>query len=72
MRGAIISMYRLNTAFGILRYCVYSWPFFDLSSVFHYSFFHNQKQPPEVFYEKKVFLEFHKIHRKTPVPESLF
>ena len=22
--------------------------------------------------QKKVFLQFHKIHRKTPVPESLF
>ena len=29
-----------------------------------------KKQPPDVFY-KKVFL-FSKIHRKAPVPESLF
>ena len=30
-----------------------------------------QKQPTEVFC-KKVFLEISQIHRKTPVPESLF
>ena len=29
-----------------------------------------QKQPPEVFYEKKCSYKFHKIHKKTPVPES--
>ena len=29
---------------------------------------HLQKQPPEVFYKNK----FRKIHRKTPVSESLF
>ena len=31
----------------------------------------NRKQSPEVFYIKKVFLKFRKIHRKTPGPESL-
>ena len=31
-----------------------------------------QKQPPEVFYEKRCSCKFHKIYRKTPVPESLF
>ena len=31
-----------------------------------------KKQPPEVFYEKRCSLKFRKIHRKTPVPESLF
>ena len=31
-----------------------------------------QKQPPEVFYRKKVFLKTCKIHRVTPVPESFF
>ena len=31
-----------------------------------------EKQPPEVFYKKKYYYKFHKIHRKTPVPESLF
>ena len=30
------------------------------------------KQPPEVFFKKKCSYKFHKIHRKTPVPESLF
>ena len=30
------------------------------------------KQPPEVFYNKSRSQKFHKIHRKTPVPESLF
>ena len=35
-----------------------------------YDFF--QKQPPEVFYEKRCFKKFRKIHEKTPVPESLF
>ena len=29
-----------------------------------------QKQPPEVFYEKRYSQKFCKIHRKTPVPES--
>ena len=28
-----------------------------------------QKQPPEVFCKKKYSYKFHKIHRKTPVPE---
>ena len=31
-----------------------------------------QKQPPEVFYKKTCSQKFHKIHRKTPVPESVF
>ena len=31
-----------------------------------------QNQPPEVFCEKRYSLKFHKIHRKTPVPEPLF
>ena len=31
-----------------------------------------QKQLPEVFYEKRCSWKSHKIHRKTPVPESLF
>ena len=31
-----------------------------------------QKQPPEKFYKKSCFLKYRKIHRKTPVPESLF
>ena len=31
-----------------------------------------QKQPLEVFYEKRCSFKFHNIHRKTPVPESLF
>ena len=30
-----------------------------------------QKQPPEVFYVNRCSLKFHKIHKKTPVPESL-
>ena len=30
-----------------------------------------QKQPPEVFYKKRCSYKFHKIHRKSPVPESL-
>ena len=30
------------------------------------------KQAPEEFCKKKVFLKFRKIHRKKPVPESLF
>ena len=34
--------------------------------------FEGQKQPPEVFYKKRCSLKFRKIHRKTPVPESLF
>ena len=32
----------------------------------------NQKQPPEVFCKKRCSWKFRKIHRKTPVPESLF
>ena len=31
-----------------------------------------QKQLPEVFYRKRCFYKFCKIHRKTLVPESLF
>ena len=31
-----------------------------------------QKQPPEVFCKKRCSKKFHKIHKKTPVPESLF
>ena len=31
-----------------------------------------QIQPPEVFFKKKWSEKFQKIHRKTPVPESLF
>ena len=31
-----------------------------------------QKQPPEVFCKKRCSQKFHKIHKKTPVPESLF
>ena len=30
------------------------------------------KQPPEVFYAKSCSKKFHKIRRKTHVPESLF
>ena len=32
---------------------------------------YTQKEPPEVFYEKKCSYKFHKYHRKTPVPEFL-
>ena len=32
----------------------------------------NQKPPPEVFFNKRCSKKFCKIHRKTPVPESLF
>ena len=32
----------------------------------------HQKQLPEVFYPKRCSKKFHKIHRKSPVPESLF
>ena len=31
-----------------------------------------QKQSSELFYEKRYFSKFSKIHKKTPVPESLF
>ena len=31
-----------------------------------------QKQPPDVFCKKNPLLEISNIHRKTPVPESLF
>ena len=30
-----------------------------------------QKQPPEAFCKKMCSRKFHKIHRKTPVPETL-
>ena len=30
------------------------------------------KQPSEVFYEKRFFLKFSKVYRKTPMPEYLF
>ena len=32
----------------------------------------NQKQPPEMFYKNNCSGKFVKIHRKRPVPESLF
>ena len=31
-----------------------------------------QKQPPEAFCKKICSWKFHKIHRKTPVPETFF
>ena len=31
-----------------------------------------QKQPPEAFCKKMCSWKFHKIHRKTPVPETIF
>ena len=31
-----------------------------------------EKQPPEVFREKRCSWKFHKIHRKTPVPGLFF
>ena len=31
-----------------------------------------QKQPSEAFYKKMCSWKFHKIHRKTPVPEAFF
>ena len=31
-----------------------------------------QKQLPEVFFKKKLFLKFHNIHSKIPAVESLF
>ena len=31
-----------------------------------------QKQPPEMFYEKRFSYKLHKIYRKAPVPESFF
>ena len=34
--------------------------------------FEKQKQPPEVFYKKKMLLKFRNIHRKTSVFELLF
>ena len=32
----------------------------------------HEKQPPEVFYEKRCSQKFRKFHKKTPVLESLF
>ena len=31
-----------------------------------------QKQPPEAFCKKMCSWKFHKVHRKTPVPEAFF
>ena len=31
-----------------------------------------QKQPPDAFCKKMCSSKFHKIHRKTPVPETFF
>ena len=31
-----------------------------------------QKQPPEVLFNESVLKSFYKVHRKTPVLESLF
>ena len=32
----------------------------------------SQKQPSELFCKKRCSYKFHKLHRKTPVPGSLF
>ena len=34
--------------------------------------YNKQKQLPEMFSKKRCFEKFHKVHRKTSVPESLF
>ena len=31
-----------------------------------------KKQPLKMFYKRRCSLRFHKVHRKTPVPDSLF
>ena len=61
--------------------------FFNITKFYTISFFckHNffideietyamnvQKQPPEVFCKKMCSWKFHKIHRRTPVPEAFF
>ena len=43
-----------------------------LSFLWQQTFIKYQKQPPEVFCKKRCSYEFPKIHRKTPVPKSLF
>ena len=50
----------------------FSWNVFCKNFVMKEGFSYFQKQPPEVFYEKRCSYKFHKIYRKTPVPKSLF
>ena len=54
---------RILSALGISQY-------YNFTIVKQY--LHLQKQLPDMFCVKRVFLEFHKIDRKKPVPESLF
>ena len=48
--------------------------FYTISFFCKHNFFidekHMQKQPPEAFRKKMCSWKFHKIHRKTPVPET--
>ena len=60
----------LGFRFVLLTFCY--WLQSSNIVVFFLKFFFCQKQPPETFYEKGCSQKFHKIHRKTPVPKSLF
>ena len=61
----------LGFRFVVLTFCFWLQSS-DFVSFFLKLFFFCQKQPPETFYEKGCSQKFHKIHRKIPVPESLF
>ena len=63
---------KLDETFPIVQFCLHS---FSKSKRFDCNSHGSgiiQKQPPEMFHEKRYSYKFHKIHRKTPVPESLF
>ena len=44
----------------------------NISIIIQGSLLEKQKQPPEVFSKKRCFQKCHKIHRKTPVPGTVF
>ena len=53
----------------ILEKSLWQSPFQSKLLTFTWKF---QKQSPEVFCKKRCSWDFHKIYKKTPVPESLF
>ena len=69
----IFSIYRLKILKKTLFF-IKSETLFELVLPCQESYGHwkRQKQLPEVFYNKKFSWKFHKMLRKTPVPESLF
>ena len=66
----------IQIRFGIFDFfCFYFMSnklFFNTTKFYTIYAMNVQKQPPEVFCRKMCSWKFHKIHRKTPVPEAFF